>query len=300
MKQSEAPAVSAPPDKIAGAILFIGPRRLEETFIMETASCEKCSHSFTICTLASGSRGNAIYLSDGATSILVDAGLSGIELQRRMQARGLAPERLNAIVVSHEHADHVHGVGVLSRRYKLPVYMTEKTRTALPAAVGKIAEAKTFAAGRSFAIGAVRLEAFAVSHDASEPSGFIFARNGIKIGLATDLGIATALVRERLKDCRMLILETNHDRRMLEEGPYPWPLKQRIQSRLGHLQNEASRDLLAALVHDGLSHVILAHLSQTNNTPEKALAAVAPVLNASRARLTVALQDEPGEVVVVG
>jgi phosphoribosyl 1,2-cyclic phosphodiesterase len=178
--------------------------------------------------------------------------------------------------------------------------MTEKTRSALPAAVGKISDIQTFAAGRAFAVGAVRLEAFAVSHDASDPSGFIFALNGVKIGLATDLGIATALVRERLKNCRMLILETNHDRRMLEEGPYPWPLKQRIQSRLGHLQNEASRDLLAALVHDGLSHVVLAHLSQTNNTPEKAIAAIAPALNGSRAELAVALQDSPGHPIVIG
>jgi phosphoribosyl 1,2-cyclic phosphodiesterase len=266
---------------------------------MATPTLEKSGSDFTVCMLASGSRGNAIYLSDGDTSILVDAGLSGIELQRRMQARGLAPERLNAIVVSHEHADHIHGVGVLSRRYKLPVYMTEKTRSALPAAVGKLSDIQTFSAGRSFSVGAVRLEAFAVSHDASEPSGFIFAINGVKIGLATDLGIATALVRERLKNCRMLILESNHDRQMLEEGPYPWPLKQRIQSRLGHLQNEAARDLLAALVHDGLSHVVLAHLSQTNNRPEKAVAAVAPALNGSRAALTVALQDSPSRVFVI-
>ena len=254
----------------------------------------------TVCPLASGSRGNSIYLSNGTTSILIDAGLSGIELQRRMQARGLFPDRLDAIVVSHEHTDHIHGAGVLSRRYKLPVYMTEKTRHALPAAVGKIADIRQFAAGRPFAIDGLRIEAFSVSHDASEPSGFIFSGNGLKIGLATDLGIATSLVRERLRGCRLLILESNHDRRMLEEGPYPWPLKQRIQSRLGHLQNEASRDLLGALVHDGLTHVILAHLSQTNNTPEKALTAVAPVLNGRRTTLTVALQDVPGHPIVVG
>ncbi|MGD8368046.1 MAG: MBL fold metallo-hydrolase [Desulfobacterales bacterium] len=268
--------------------------------ITTMSNCEKTNGPFTVCALASGSRGNAIYLSAGSTAILVDAGLSGVELERRMRSRGLCPDRLDALLVSHEHADHIQGVGVLSRRYKLPVFMTEKTRGALPPSVGKIADIRTFASGRSFSIDGLRLEAFPVSHDASEPSGFIFSRNGLKIGLATDLGIATALVRERLRGCRLLILETNHDRRMLEEGPYPWPLKQRIQSRLGHLCNEASRDLLAALVHDGLSHVILAHLSQTNNTPEKALAAVAPALNASRAKLTVALQDVPGEVVVVG
>jgi len=258
------------------------------------------NNEITVCALASGSRGNAIYLSDGATSILVDAGLSGIEIERRMRARKLCPERLDALLVSHEHADHIHGVGVLSRRYKLPVYMTGRTRRALPTSVGKIGDIRTFDSGMRFAIGGIRLEAFPVSHDASEPSGFLFSRNGLRIGLATDLGIPTALVKERLKGCRALILETNHDPRMLEEGPYPWPLKQRIKSRLGHLSNEASRDLLAALVHNGLSHVILAHLSQTNNCPEKALSAVAPALNGSRAELTVALQDVPGHPIVFG
>jgi phosphoribosyl 1,2-cyclic phosphodiesterase len=188
----------------------------------------------------------------------------------------------------------------MSRRFKLPVYMTEQTRGALPPAVGKISDIRIFGTGGRFTVGGIRIDAFSVPHDASEPSAFCFSKNGLKVGLATDLGIATALVRERLKGCRLLILETNHDIGMLEDGPYPWPLKQRIKSRLGHLCNEASRDLLGALLHGGLSHVILAHLSQTNNTPEKALAAVSPVLNASRAELTVALQDEPGRPVVVG
>lgn len=266
----------------------------------KAASTAPADHTeFTVCTLASGSRGNAIYLSSGISSILIDAGLSGIELERRMQARGLSPKRLDAILVSHEHADHIHGVGVMSRRYKLPVYMTEKTRDSLPHSIGKISAIRTFHPGVRFALNDLLIDPFSVSHDAADPSGFTFACNGLKVGLATDLGIATALVKERLKGCRLLILETNHDLRMLEEGPYPWPLKQRIKSRLGHLGNEASRDLLGALVHEGLSHVILAHLSQTNNCPEKAVAAVAPVLNASRTQLTVALQDEPGKVVVV-
>ena len=187
----------------------------------------------------------------------------------------------------------------MARRYKLPVYMTEQTRDSLPPSVGNIADITTFQPGGRFAVDGLQIDPFSVSHDAAEPSGFTFSRNGLKIGLATDLGIATALVKERLKGCRLLLLESNHDLRMLEEGPYPWPLKQRIKSRLGHLGNEASRDLLAALVHDGLSHVVLAHLSQTNNCPEKAVAAVAPALNLSRAHLTVALQDTPGPVLVI-
>jgi phosphoribosyl 1,2-cyclic phosphodiesterase len=250
--------------------------------------------SFTVCTLASGSRGNAIYVSDGRTTLLIDAGLSGIEIERRLGARGLSADRIDAILVSHEHADHIQGVGVLSRRFKIPVYLNRSTHRALPAQIGKFSLVRHFDTGRRFTVGSLVIHPFSISHDADDPAGFTFQNNGLKIGLATDLGVATALVREHLKGCRLLILEANHDVGMLETGPYPWPLKQRIRSRLGHLCNEASRDLLAELLHDDLAHVVLAHLSQTNNTPEKAVAAVAPVLNRSRATLTVALQDEPG------
>ena len=135
-----------------------------------------------------------------------------------------------------------------------------------------------------------RIIPFSTSHDAEDPAGFTIVNNGLKIGIATDLGIATAMVKERLKQCQLLILEANHDPEMLIKGPYPWPLKQRIQSRVGHLSNRDSRELLSTLKHADLQHVILAHLSETNNTPRKALHDVGPALDDSRAQLHVATQ----------
>jgi phosphoribosyl 1,2-cyclic phosphodiesterase len=254
----------------------------------------------TVCMLASGSRGNAIYISDGTTSVLVDAGLSGIEIERRMVSRGLRPETLHGILVSHEHGDHLKGVGVLARRYRLPVYINQRTLASAPPQLGSIKEIRPFTCGRDFSIEAIDIHPFSISHDAEDPAGFVFGRNGDRIGLATDLGMATAMVREHLKGSRLLILEANHDVKMLETGPYPWPLKQRIMSRIGHLSNEDSRRLLGSLIHDRLEHVILAHLSETNNTPEKALSAVGPALNGSRARLSVALQDQAGPIIRIG
>jgi len=249
-----------------------------------------------LCLLASGSRGNALYLSDGDTNLLVDAGLSGKEIERRMALRDLRPQDLDAIVVSHEHSDHIQGVGVLARRFHLPIFMSPGTFEAAHGQLGKIAKMEAFGCGESFPIGRWTIRPFATSHDAQDSAGFTFQQNGLKIGLATDLGAATALVREHLKECQVLILEANHDLEMLETGPYPWHLKQRIKSRLGHLSNVASRDLIEELLHERLEQIILAHLSQTNNTPEKALDIVAPVLNNHRARLSVAVQDTPTRI----
>jgi phosphoribosyl 1,2-cyclic phosphodiesterase len=250
--------------------------------------------SLSVCVLASGSKGNSIYVSNGRTAILVDAGLSGIQIERRLAAAGLNPDTLSAILVSHEHSDHVRGVGILSRRYKLPVYITPRTAAATAGQLGRLHDICHFETGRNFRIDDLTIHPFATSHDAEDPSGFTIGRNGRKIGIATDLGIATGMVKHHLKSCCLLILEANHDHVMLAQGPYPWPLKQRIKSRNGHLSNDDSRDLLAELKHDGLCHVILAHLSETNNTPQKALEAVCQALTGTAAqniRLHVACQD---------
>ncbi|MFY9708527.1 MAG: MBL fold metallo-hydrolase [Desulfobacterales bacterium] len=250
----------------------------------------------SVCVLASGSKGNAIYVSDGHTAVLIDAGLSGVEIERRLGSRGLAPDRLQAIVVSHEHADHINGVGVLSRRYRLPVYLNRRTAGAAKR-IGRLHRVNTFDCGTGFQIDNLLIHPFSLSHDAEDPAGFTFQTNGIKIGLATDLGVVTAMVTEHLKGCRALILEANHDTRMLIDGPYPWPLKQRIQSRLGHLSNTDSRHLLCDVAHADLEHVILAHLSETNNTPDTALNAIAPALTGTRTRFEVAVQDRCTEIV---
>lgn len=250
----------------------------------------------TLCVLASGSKGNAVYVSAGETAILIDAGLSGIEIERRLRSRGLQTDSLKAIVVSHEHADHVHGVGVLSRRHCLPVYMNRKTAGAADR-IGNLPRRIFFECGTAFNVDRLWIHPFSLSHDALDPAGFTLQYDGIKIGIATDLGRASAVVTERLRGCRALVLEANHDSQMLLDGPYPWPLKQRIQSRVGHLSNADSKSLLCDLVHDNLEHVILAHLSDTNNTPETALRDVSPALSNSRASLKVAVQDRCTELI---
>ncbi|MFO7963887.1 MAG: MBL fold metallo-hydrolase [Desulfobacterales bacterium] len=246
---------------------------------------------FCLCSLASGSKGNAVYVSDGTTAVLFDAGLSGIDIERRLMSRGISPGGINAIIVSHEHIDHVRGVGVLSRRYKIPVYINAKTKAAALPVIKNVHLEETFSCGRSFAVNQLRIHPFSLSHDATDPTGFTVGFKRLKIGLATDLGIATAVVKHHLKDCDALFLEANHDEKMLETGPYPWPVKQRIRSRGGHLSNEASKILLSELKHDGLKHVLLGHLSETNNTPETAFSHVGSALNGCKARLDVALQN---------
>jgi len=256
--------------------------------------------ALSVCVLASGSKGNAIFVSDGHTGILIDAGLSGIEIQRRMEAARLDIDTLKAILVSHEHSDHIRGVGVLARRYSLPVYISRATAAAAGVQLGRIDDMRHFDIGQSFAIDDLAVHPFATSHDAQDPAGFTISRSGHKIGIATDLGIVTGMVKQHLKTCSLLVLEANHDPLMLTQGPYPWPLKQRIKSRNGHLSNEDSRDLLDEIKHGGLCHVILAHLSETNNTPEKALQAVQQAIEADDCfQLHVAGQDHCSDLVIL-
>jgi phosphoribosyl 1,2-cyclic phosphodiesterase len=248
------------------------------------------------CVLASGSKGNAVYVSDGETTVLIDAGLSGVELEKRMRRHNLAPERIDAILVSHEHSDHIRGVGVMARRYRVPVYLTPGTEQSGATALGRVTDLVHFQPGCSFCIRTLAVHPFALPHDAADPAGFTISSQEVKLGIATDLGIAPAMIQAHLAGCQALVLEANHDPRMLVEGPYPWPLKQRIAGRTGHLSNADTRDLLGRVRHDGLYHVVLAHLSEINNTPECALNVVAEGLGACRARLTVAIQGQPTEL----
>ncbi|UCD86347.1 MAG: MBL fold metallo-hydrolase [Desulfobacterales bacterium] len=254
----------------------------------------------SVCVLSSGSKGNAIYISDGRSSILVDAGLSAVEIERRLRSRALDPKYLDAIVVSHEHADHIQGVGPLSRRYQLPVHINELTLAASGAQLGAVYETIKFHPGKAFCIGDLCLHPFSVSHDASDSVGFTVQDDATKIGIVTDLGIATQLVCHHLKGCSLIVLEANHDLQMLEEGPYPWHVKQRIQSRRGHLSNEASRDLLGEVSHSSLRHVILAHISETNNDPDRALSVVGEAVSHHRTQLSVAWQHVAGEIIRLG
>lgn len=269
--------------------------------VTKKTPAEEISASFElkVCVLASGSRGNSIYISNGRASLLFDAGLSGKEIERRMQQRQLKPETLTGIVVSHEHSDHIRGVGVLSRRYKLPVYINQKTAGAAALKMGKLHRMSYFSCGESFSIDGLSIRPFSVSHDAEDPAGFTISTPAQKVGLATDLGVATKMVKEHLKGSNLLIIESNHDVDMLTKGPYPWYLKQRIKSRNGHLSNEDSYNLLGELQHKQLNAVVLAHLSEQNNHPEKALRTVCRAVSSGSCQpeFFVAGQDVSGQVI---
>ncbi|MDL1974407.1 MAG: MBL fold metallo-hydrolase [Deltaproteobacteria bacterium] len=275
----------------------------DQTLIPETRSpLEEYPMSLTVCVLGSGSKGNSTYVSCGDTSILLDAGLSGKEIERRMRSRGLRIGDINGIIVSHEHIDHIQGVGVLSRRYRIPVYATGPTLSVCSKRLGKLEDVSLFESGRFFRVGELGVHPFSVSHDSADPVGFTIQNGNSKAGIATDLGVSTRLVESHLRQCNLLILEANHDPKMLEDGPYPWEVKQRVRGRLGHLSNEQSKDLLGDLLHESLRHVILAHISKTNNDPEKACDTVCAALSGVKndvPHLSAASQDEAGDVLVV-
>ncbi len=251
------------------------------------------------CVLASGSRGNSVYISGGSTGILIDAGLSGKELIRRMNERGISPESIGAILVTHEHTDHVNAAGILCRKLSIPLYINDGTYAAAAEKLGKIKEIRKFESGRDFTFGDLHLHPFTIPHDAEDPVGFTVRHGNSRMGLATDLGTATSVVRQHLSECDLLILEANHDPVMLANGPYPWPLKQRVKGRTGHLSNEASRDLAGEVGHPGLANVIIGHLSDENNCRARAAEVVGQALDPSLTRLTVASQDNPTPLITV-
>jgi len=242
--------------------------------------------------LASGSKGNSIYIESRDTRLLIDAGLSATEVGVRLASIGVTGDDLDALLVTHEHTDHCQGVGPMARRHRLPVYMHPETLRGLPR-LGRIADLVEFDAGDHFTVGDVAVEPFPITHDAAAPVGYLIDTPEGRIGVATDLGIATRLVADRLQGCRVLVLESNHDEDLLRDGPYPWHLKQRIRSNHGHLSNRASAELLDGLLWDGLDAVFLAHLSETNNDPglaESCSRAVLDCQNRCRPQLIVGTQ----------
>jgi phosphoribosyl 1,2-cyclic phosphodiesterase len=338
---------------------------------------------FTV--LASGSKGNCTVLSGGRTRILVDAGLSCRELFRRMKLAGEEPTTLSAIVITHEHQDHVNGLAVTARKLGIPVYFTEATHRAwmrwlsprrqmtyaqwletvrkqaaerqgepvtlendsqtdpdegdvensappaasissepavalasdptLESALGSASDPSDgrpptlkenptwlpaieyFQAGQAFSIGDICINPFTIPHDAADPVGFVFSSEGVRLGFATDLGYIPPNVREQLRDLDLLLLESNHDLEMLRDGPYPWSLKQRVMSRVGHLSNDAAAEFLAADYDGQAAYIILGHLSENNNLPELARVAAERALLGRASllanRLLLAAQHEP-------
>jgi phosphoribosyl 1,2-cyclic phosphodiesterase len=226
-----------------------------------------------VVVLGSGSSGNATLLDTGKTRVLLDAGFSYRELGRRLSLVGEAPNGLGAVVLTHEHEDHLKGVDLLCRRNGVPVHCTaESWRSRRPPSTPEpVEDCVEIRPGSAFHVGDLRFVPFRVPHDAAECVGFRIETDGLVLGHVTDLGQATALVQERLRDCDALILESNHDVGMLRTGPYPPRLKQRIASRTGHMSNDAAARLLDSVWSERTRHVLLAHLSETNNHPEIAL-----------------------------
>jgi phosphoribosyl 1,2-cyclic phosphodiesterase len=302
--------------------------------------------------LASGSKGNSTVIATHRTRILVDAGLSCREILRRMNVAGEDPRSLDAILITHEHQDHVQGVAVLARKLGIPVYFTEMTHRAwvrwlhprkrmtyaewlrqrqqgsatasensnIPVAAAattvidepdaELCEAASperdpaalpavayFEAGKRFVVGDIDVEPFTIPHDAADPVGFVFEGDGVRIGFATDLGYMAANARQSLRRCDLLMLESNHDTEMLRDGPYPWSVKQRVMSRVGHLSNEAAAEFLERNYDGQAAYVILAHLSESNNLPALARVsaerALCDRMSLLANKLLLAEQDQP-------
>lgn len=253
-----------------------------------------------IIPLASGSSGNSFLVQRNGYSILVDAGLSAKQIANRLDKVGVDPASLHAILISHGHSDHVKGVGVLSRKYKLPLYMNNGTWQEIRNYIGQVHELQLFETGRAFQVGSFRVHPFSVPHDSAEPVGFRISVGTERVGIATDLGSITGLVTTLLQDLQVVVLESNHDPEMLRDGPYPWELKQRVKGRLGHLSNTDSGKILQRIMSDELQAIILAHLSTTNNRVALAMKSASACLKAfleKRGTLCCALQDEVGPVI---
>ena len=223
--------------------------------------------SLFIASLNSGSNGNCYYIGNQQEAVLIDAGISCRETERRMERIGLSLKKVKAIFISHEHTDHTRGVEVIAKKYKLPVYITPDTHRNSRLRVNQ-KQLNPFFAYTPVHVGALRINAFPKWHDAAEPHSFTVSDNGITIGVFTDLGIACEHVVEHFKQCNAAFLESNYDEKMLEEGSYPYYLKQRIRGVNGHLSNEQALELFTNHRSSSLSHLLLSHLSEYNNKPE--------------------------------
>ena len=229
----------------------------------------------SVSMLASGSRGNCAIVATSRTRILVDAGISCRETFKRMKALGDDPQSISAILITHEHSDHVYGLATLSKKLPVPIFMTGATHQAWARAMRdetgerpQLARLERFESGHRFQIGNIEVKPFTIPHDAVDPVGFTFRGEGIKVGIATDLGYVPVSVRDHLRGCDVLVMESNHDLEMLRGGPYPWSVKQRVMSRVGHLSNEALADFFTNDYDNSAAFVVLAHLSEQNNHPE--------------------------------
>lgn len=241
--------------------------------------------------LGSGSSGNAALIECGDTRILLDCGFSARETAARLNRLGREPAGLTAILLTHEHADHVGGVAATARRFGVPVWMTRGTQAALGGDAVALAEVHCFSPHQSFEIGDIEVCPFPVPHDAREPAQFVFGNGAARLGYLTDIGASTPHVEASLSGCHALVLECNHDPELLEASEYPASLKARIRGEHGHLANETAAQILGRLDTSSLQHIVAAHLSRKNNTPALARAALSSTLGCARSDIAVADQD---------
>jgi phosphoribosyl 1,2-cyclic phosphodiesterase len=230
-------------------------------------------------SLGSGSKGNATLVEAGSTRVLVDCGFSCAETERRLSRLALQPTDLAAILVTHEHSDHISGVASLSRRYRLPVWMTAGTEAARRG--GDLLEYHCINSHRGFRVGDLQVHPFPVPHDAREPCQFVFSDGRLRLGLLTDVGSITLHILQALDHLDALILECNHDPGMLAAGPYPPGLKQRVGGPFGHLSNQQAADIIKKISRNRLQHLVAAHISETNNQPGLALGCLAAAVGES-------------------
>ncbi|HCW04845.1 MAG TPA: MBL fold metallo-hydrolase [Clostridium sp.] len=233
-------------------------------------------------SLYSGSSGNSIFLTSNNAKILIDAGMSGKSIENGLKEIGEKAEEVDAIFVTHEHTDHTKGVGVLSRKYDIPVYASEGTWKGMLKQVGKIKENNIRVINSPINIKDMDIVSFKISHDALEPTGYSVICEGKKACIATDLGYLSEEVKENIIDADLLLLESNHDVEMLKFGPYPYVLKKRILSDLGHLSNEACGKAIMEIMTEKQKTIVLGHLSNTNNYPELAYLTVANILKENK------------------
>lgn len=248
--------------------------------------------SMNFCSLASGSSGNCQYVSSEKTHLLVDAGLSGKYIKNALENIDVDPEQIHGILISHEHSDHVKGVGVLMRRYGVKLYVNELTWNAMKHRVGEVNEEDIvfFESNKGIKIGDIDVKPFSISHDAADPVGFTFAVESAKVCVATDLGVADDVIVEEISDCDLLMIEANHDEEMLKMGKYPYYLKRRILSEDGHISNEYAGGLVVEAARAGrVNQVLLGHLSKENNFPELAYETVRQVVENSEIEVGVDL-----------
>jgi len=255
--------------------------------------------SVRVCVLGSGSKGNCTLVATEKTRLLIDAGLSCRETYARLAAIGESAEGLDAVVISHEHTDHINGLQVLANNGKLPIYITRPTHDVV-SWDGRIQSFEYFAGSEKFSIGDIDVTPFPIPHDAADPVAFTCDTQGVRISLVTDLGYIPEVVKQRVKGCDCLIFESNHDLEMLKIGPYPWYVKQRVMSRHGHLSNNATAGFLAEDFDGAAQVLVLAHLSETNNHPEiarlSAEQALAQRTRGDNTKLHLASQTRPTEV----